>query len=90
MKFEWDDDKNELNRAKHGIGFELVAAFDWHKAILINRTRTAENERRYAAIGYLGRKLYTVIFTKRGARMRIISLRRSNRKEEDAYEITHA
>lgn len=27
--FDWDEDKNEVNRAKHGIDFETaIAAFD--------------------------------------------------------------
>jgi len=24
MPFEWDDDKNRINKAKHGISFELA------------------------------------------------------------------
>jgi uncharacterized DUF497 family protein len=29
MLFEWDEDKNRVNRAKHGIDFDLaIMAFD--------------------------------------------------------------
>ena len=36
MEFEWDDEKSELNRRKHGINFEeAVKAFDDQNGIEI-------------------------------------------------------
>ncbi len=33
-QYEWDETKNETNRLKHGIGFELIADFDWSAAFI--------------------------------------------------------
>jgi uncharacterized DUF497 family protein len=85
MRFEWDESKNRINREKHGLNFEAVAAFDWENALLADRTRQSDGEQRYAALGLYEGKIHTVVFAKRGLNIRIISLRRSNRKEEQAY-----
>lgn len=86
MIFEWDENKNRENLRKHGIDFCVVGEFPWHDAAVFNRTREEDYEQRYAAIGFMNNKLYTVIFTKRGKQVRIISFRRANKTEEKAYE----
>jgi uncharacterized protein len=53
---------------------------------LINRSRHIDGEARFAAVGWLYEKLYTVIFTRRSGAVRIISLRRAKNKEEKHYE----
>lgn len=42
-------------------------------------------EVRMIAIGLVGLTLLTIVFTERGEAMRIISARRSNKKEERIY-----
>ena len=86
MRFEWDDSKNGINREKHGLDFDAVFTFDWESALIADRTRHGDGEQRYAALGLYAGKIHTVVFTKRGLNIRIISLRRSNRAEERAYE----
>ena len=86
--FTWDKNKSESNRAKHGIAFEAVHDFDWDDPVIIDRSHHENEEKRYAAIGMLNDKLHTVIFTYRGDDIRIISLRRSNTKEERTYAKT--
>ncbi|MGE4350710.1 MAG: BrnT family toxin [Bdellovibrionales bacterium] len=86
MKFEWDENKNAANKAKHKLSFDLAWEFPWHEAALFDRSREDDGEKRYAAVGLLCGKLHTIIFTKRGHRVRIISLRRANKPEEAAYE----
>jgi uncharacterized DUF497 family protein len=86
MIFEWDETKNRINREKHGLDFDAVFAFDWENALIADRTRRDDGERRVAALGLYSGKIHTVVFTKRDRNIRIISLRRSNRKEERAYE----
>lgn len=83
--FTWDDAKNASNKAKHGLSFESVYDFDWTNDIIIDRSRHADGEKRYAAVALLQGKLHTVIFTMRGNDIRVISLRRANAKEERAY-----
>ena len=90
MNFEWDETKRGLNLARHGLDFDAVFWFDWENSLLTNRTREGDGELRYAALGMYNAKLHTVVFAKRGTRIRIISFRRSNRKEEKAYDSANA
>lgn len=85
--FEWNEDKNSINKAKHGLDFSSVRDFAWHEAVLYDRSRPEDGEKRYAAIGMLDGRLHTIIFTRPGKmRTRIISFRRANESEEKAYE----
>jgi len=86
--FAWDENKNESNRIRHELSFEAIRDFDWNDPVVVDRSRHADGEKRYAAIGMLRGKLHIVIFTYRGDDIRIISLRRSNSKEERAYAET--
>ncbi len=87
MEFEWDEAKNRSNLAKHGIGFESIADFDWDRAGLRNDDRRDYGEQRILAYGPIaGRGLHVVAFTIRGGRCRVISLRPFGRKDHQYYE----
>jgi uncharacterized DUF497 family protein len=85
MKFEWDDDKSQSNRLKHGIDFE-EAKHLWldENRIQIRAPHPVEN--RGILISKYKGKLWTAIFTMRGDATRIISVRRARRKEAKLYE----
>jgi hypothetical protein len=85
VDYEWDEEKLAANRSKHGIDFGAVENMNWSKAIIVDRSRHADGETRFAGIGLLKDRLHTVVFTWREGRMRIISLRRSNKGEEKIY-----
>jgi uncharacterized DUF497 family protein len=89
MKFEWDVAKNSVNRVKHGIDFETAKGL-WldDNRIEIQAPHPVEN--RYIIIGKLQGKLWTAIYTKRGDAVRIISVRRSRKKEAMLYEKENA
>ncbi|MFA6280717.1 MAG: BrnT family toxin [Bdellovibrionales bacterium] len=89
MEFEWNENKNAANIGRHKISFDAVFDFDWAHALITDRTRHADGEPRFAAIGILYGKIYTIIYTHREERRRIISLRRSNKPEEKAYDEIH-
>ncbi|MFQ5456617.1 MAG: BrnT family toxin [Nitrospirota bacterium] len=85
MKFEWDIKKSKANRAKHGIDFETA------KEIWVDKNRLEIQapfpvEDRVIIIGKLHNKLWTVIYTMRGDTIRIISVRRSRKKEAKLYD----
>jgi uncharacterized DUF497 family protein len=82
---EWDKAQNASNKLKYGLDFAAASGFSWHKAAISERSREDDRERRFAAIGPMNEKLHTIIFTKRGSHVRIISFRRSNKAEEKAY-----
>ena len=78
--YEWDEDKRRSNLDKHEVDFEAIYEFDWDNAVTEPSPR--DNELRYIAISYLGNRLYTVIYTERGDRRRIISLRKPSRSSQ--------
>ena len=84
--YEWDEAKSRSNLDKHEIDFQAIHEFDWDNAVTEPSPRN--NELRYIAVGYIGDRLYTVIYTERGDNKRIISLRKSSRKEMIEYAQT--
>ncbi|MBO6107897.1 MAG: BrnT family toxin [Eubacterium sp.] len=87
MTFEWDEEKNRLNREKHdGISFEYaVRVFLDNKRIeRYDAEHSSLTEDRWNAIGMVERVLF-VVYTERGENTRIISARRATKDEEDEY-----
>ena len=85
MKFEWDDKKSLENKAKHGIEFELAREI-WNDDNRVEIQAPYPLEERDVLIGKIDKKLWTAIFTYRGDAIRIISVRRSRKKEIKLYE----
>ena len=86
MNFEFDPNKDLLNRAKHGISLEFgVSLFDDELHLIIASIRPIDGEERFKIIGQFGGKLYTAVYVWRGDVCRFISVRRSNHGEERAY-----
>jgi uncharacterized DUF497 family protein len=90
MQYEWDDTKAQANLAKHGVAFDAVAAFDWKTALIQEDRRRDYGEPRYIAIGYIGDRLYILVYTPRGASTRLIGLRKANPREIRRYAKAHA
>ena len=70
--FEWDDAKDRLNRAKHGVSFTLAQAafFDQHRVIARDLEHSG-TELRYFCFGAVAGGIMTVRFTYRAGRVRI-------------------
>lgn len=85
MQYEWDDSKNQANRAKHGVAFEDLFEFCWDTAQQVPDERKDYGESRWIAIGWIGARLHTLVYTMRNGNIRVISLRKSNPREEVAY-----
>ncbi|WP_422023704.1 BrnT family toxin [Pyruvatibacter mobilis] len=86
MEFEWDDAKAAANLAKHGVAFDEILDFRWDRAILLEDTRRDYGEPRYIALGPIASRIYVVVFTRRSPAIRLISLRKANRREVASYE----
>ena len=85
MSFEWDPEKSKANEEKHGIDFE-TARILWADDNRVEIHVPYPVEDRWILIGRKDIKLWTAIFTVRGNVIRIISVRRSRKKEADLYE----
>ena len=86
MSFEWDTQKAETNRRKHGVDFaDAVSVLEDPSALTLEDEREAEE--RFVTMGMdsLGRVL-VVVYTWREDRVRLISARRATRAERRQYE----
>ncbi len=86
MSFEWDSQKGETNRRKHGVDFaDAVSVLEDPSALTLEDQREAEE--RFVTMGMdsLGRVL-VVVYTWRGDCVRLISARRATRSERRQYE----
>jgi uncharacterized protein len=81
-----DDDKRAANLAKHGVDFSDIAVFDWLTATVEPDARRDYGEMRWIALGRIGDRLHYLAFTQRGSGIRIISLRKANRREQRRWE----
>ena len=84
MGFEWDDDKNKANQAKHKISFEEAQAIFSDPRAYEFDAKTEEP--RTLIIGMISGKLWAVVYTTRGENKRIISCRRARDSEREDYE----
>lgn len=87
MKYEWDEEKNRSNVAKHGIGFDRAARiFDGPTVDWID-DRLDYGEERTISLGMIeGVAVLVVVHTDRDNAMRLISARPATRSERTRYE----
>ena len=83
--FEWDTEKNRLNKIKHGVSFETaVNIFLDENIIELYDEEHSDIEDRWQAIGRAGNILF-VVYTERGEKTRIISARKATAEERSWY-----
>jgi len=83
VEFEFDPWKSDSNKAKHGIDFVEAQALWRSKHVLLGAKDASE--KRYMVIAMIGSEHWSAIITYRGARIRIISVRKSTAVEIDTY-----
>jgi uncharacterized protein len=84
VDFEFDPAKSTSNLFKHGIDFIAAQAL-WQDAELVILPSPYPFEERFILIGKIGEKHWTAVFTERGERIRIISVRRTRDSERQIY-----
>lgn len=87
MYFDWDEQKNALNIQKHGIDFNDAHELFEQTMLVLQDERKDYKERRYIGMGYIQRRMMVVVFTRPNkANVRIISLRRANKREQEKFK----
>ena len=85
--FEWDSEKNEINKRKHGFSFEEILEV-FNDPFFIEKVdfeHSMLDEERLIGIGNInGNVVITTVYTER-ERTRIISSRLATKKEEAFY-----
>lgn len=88
-RFIWDENKNVINRSKHGVSFEdASSAFDDENAVVYYDEAHSEDEERFILLGMdrLVRILYVCYcYYESPGIIRIISARKATGREADEY-----
>ena len=86
MQYEWDESKRTKNLKEHGVDFYSVHEFGWDSSVTIVDNRREYDEIRFVTFGFVKNRLHVLVHTERQNAMRIISLRRANKRETEDYE----
>lgn len=83
---EWDEAKRADTLQSRGLDFADVARMDWETAFTAEDTRRPYPESQFITVGRIEQRLCIIAWCWRGPKMRIISLRKANPREERRYE----
>jgi uncharacterized DUF497 family protein len=85
IDIDYDSEKDAINRVKHGLSLRFAAllfAGDYKEKL---DERQNYGEMRVIATGFIAERLCVCVYTWRSGVRRVISLRKANRREIDAY-----
>ena len=86
--FEWDEAKRLKNLEKHHLDFRDVRMlFDGRPVVTISSHMN--NEARFVSVARIEERFYTVVWTWRSGRRRIISFRSARDGEKRTYRKIH-
>jgi uncharacterized protein len=85
MKFEWDETKRKSNIKKHGIDFVDAPMIFAGYTLTIADDRYDYGEERFVTFGILDGRVVAVAHTETGELIRIISIRKATKYEEQEY-----
>ena len=88
MRITWDEGKNEINKAKHGVSFETASLVfvDEFRIELYDAEHSTTEEDRWQIIGNAGGAILFVVETElTDDVIRIISARPATNAEKEAY-----
>jgi uncharacterized protein len=88
MEFEWDEEKNRSNIESRKLDFADSVEVFQNLVSLEEDTRVDYGEKRIVGYGFVGHRLMVVVYTERDPDIiRIISLRKANKREQKMYNI---
>lgn len=74
-----------INLRKHGLDFEDAHRVFTDDALIIEDDREGYDEDRYILLGLLYERIVVIAFTVRDDVIRIISMRKANKREQRSY-----
>lgn len=85
MRIEYDASKSRRNAQHRGVSFADATELLSGPHATRDDVRQDYGEQRVVAYGLIGGRIHVCVYTLRGDAHRIISLRKANRREIDAY-----
>lgn len=89
IRFEWDENKNAINKEKHHIAFEEAkTVFYDEKALVIDDPEHSEEEERFIILGFSKKANLLVVchcYRESDTVIRIISARKATTNESRQY-----
>ena len=85
MKVEYDPNKNQSNVKNRNLSFDLVEQFEWETSLIWEDDRYDYGEIRFCALDYIGIRIYHLVCTFRPEVIRVISIRKANKREVNRY-----
>ena len=94
LVFAWDENKNRINRRKHGVSFETAARIFEDPNVVSYLDRVVDEEARWHSIGCAGDiAILLVVHTSEERygeeEIRIISARKATPRERALYDSRH-
>ena len=91
LRFEWDENKNRINLAKHKISFEEAqTVFYDEEALVIDDPEHSQEEERFIILGFSKKANLLVVchcYRESESVIRIISARKATKTEERQYRM---
>lgn len=85
MRITFDPAKDASNQTKHGVSLALATQLEWEELLCRPDTRRDYGELREIGYAPIGDRLFCVVFVQRGNELRVVSLRKANRREVIDY-----
>lgn len=85
MEFEFDENKSQSNKEKHGVDFIEAQAL-WEDEDRLEVPAKTVDEPRFVIFGKIESKVWAAVVTYREENIRIISVRRARKREVELYE----
>ena len=86
MDFEWDENKNGVNKDKHGVSFkEAINLWQITHVVVPTSVKYKLPESRELIIGKIQDQIFSCVYTIRRGKIRIISCRKAREHEKRIY-----
>ena len=85
MRYTWDEDKRQATIAARGLDFADAEKIFQRGAFTWEDTRFAYGEQRFITLGLLGADVVALVHTEGKEEIRVISLRKADRNEQNLY-----
>jgi uncharacterized protein len=84
--YEWDEAKRKANLEKHGLDFvDAHLVYEHPDKITFRSYRSVETRMRDMALVENFGNVLSLVYTRRGSNIRVISFRRASRRERRIY-----